>query len=1221
MIDFVHLHVHSDYSLLDGAVSVKDLAAKARALGMKHLAITDHGNMFGAIDFMNACQGDRDHPEKDPIHPIIGNEFYMAPNSRFEKKGSETGNKYYHLVLLAASLEGYQNLLKLSSLAYTEGFYYKPRIDEELLVEYHRGLIGLSACVAGEIPSLILEGKVEAAEKRALWFRDLLGDDNFYLEIQDHGLREQKEANRVLIEMSKRTGIPLAATNDIHYLEREDSSAQDILLCISTNKKRAETKRMRFEGSEFYFKSADEMAALFPDCPEAISNTVRIAERCLLEIPVVKTADLPRYLPEFEIPSGFSDADAYLRHLTMEGLAKRYPPQKEAAEPADPSSRPGGESPGKGAGGFTSRGDWEKITARAEYELGVIIKMNFTGYFLIVADFINWAKERGISVGPGRGSGAGSIVAYALRITDIDPLKYKLLFERFLNPERISMPDFDVDFCNERREEVIKYVTDKYGKERVGQIITFGTLKAKAVIKDVARALDIPLADAAMIADLIPPPEEPTKPMTLKRAFELEPKLRELEQRPEYGELFALARKLEGKKRHASIHAAGVVIGKTNLTDYVPLYRDPKGGGVSTQFSMGFLEERGLVKMDFLGLKTLDLIGHTEDLIRQKGGDYARFSVGDIDEYDEATFALLGEGKSECIFQFESEGMQNVLKQAKPGSIDELTALTSLYRPGPMQYIPQFIESKWDRRKIAYPDPCLEDILKETYGVIVYQEQVMQVAQRIAGYSPGQADMLRRAMGKKKPEIIAKEKKPFIAGALRQGFSEADADRIYEILAPFGGYGFNKSHAAAYSVLSYRTAWLKAHFPAEFMAANLSNEINSTDKEKLPEYIDVARQMGIPLDPPDVNRSDRLFTVAEGRIVYGLKAIKGIGDRPAEEIVACRKEGPYRDFIDFLNRVDIKAVGKKVIELLIQAGAFDRFESLGQTRDRLGGNLEAAVDYVQGIKDDKKNGQSLFGDMGEKEYPDFVFKNFPETSRESRLEREKDLLGYYASGHPMDAHRETWKHAADLDLSQLGKTPGGTYTLVGIIKTLRIHRDKKGKAMAFGTLQDYRGEIDLVFFSSVWDACKDKVLEGEVVALKGKIDPPGETKKRSFMVSSVPDINRLTEIASRAAAVKPAATKPAAADAPAVPKAVPAEPSWREVHIRLREAAAEQEEALYPLRDYLFQNSGPCSVFIHVPVSGGETVIRTASQINTPSDTASLEALGRCAAVAEVWRQ
>jgi DNA polymerase-3 subunit alpha len=1204
MTDFVHLHVHSDYSLLDGAAPVEALAERARALGMQHLAITDHGNMFGVLQFAAACLGDEDHPV-EPVHPIIGCEAYMAPGSRFEKRGSENENHYYHLVLLAASREGYYNLVKLSSYAYTEGFYHKPRIDEELLVKYHRGLICLSACIAGEIPSLILRGKLEEAEKRALRFREIFGEDNFYLEIQDHSLPGEKQVLPVMIDLSRRTGIPLVATNDVHFVDREDWAAQDILLCISTNKKRSEAKRLRYTGQE-YFKTGDEMAALFPGCPEAISNTVKIARRCVTELPRVDMKELPRYLPDFEIPPGFAGAEAYLRHLTMEGLPRRYPDM-----PA-------------------------KVRDQAEYELNVITGMNFTGYFLIVADFINWAKERGISVGPGRGSGAGSVVAYALRITDIDPFQYGLLFERFLNPERISMPDFDVDFCNERREEVIQYVTGKYGKERVGQIITFGTLGARQVIKDVARALEISLDESNMIANLIP--RDPK--ITLEKAFEAEPQLRELEKNPKYQELFPLARKLEGKKRHASIHAAGVVIGKSELTDYVPLYRDPKTGGVATQFTMGFLESQGLVKMDFLGLKTLDLIKNTEDIIRRRGGDFAAYSVEGADERDPVTYKMLEAENNEGVFQFERDWWKDILKRAKPASIEELTALTSLGRPGPMDYIPQYIDCKWGRRPIEYPDPCLEDILKETYGVIIYQEQVMQVAQRIAGYTMGQADILRRAMGKKKREIIEKEKKPFIAGAVRQGFSEADAGRIYDILAPFAGYGFNKSHAAAYSVLSFRTAYLKAHFPAEFMAANLSNEISSTDKEKLPEYIAVSRKMGIPIDPPDINYSQRLFSVHQGHIVYGLKAIKGIGDRPAEEIVARRGDGPYRDFIDFLTRVDIKAVGKAVIKLLIETGAFDGF---GMSRECLEGNLEAAVAYVQNIKDDKKAGMTLFGGSGEKEYPDFVFKEFPAKTREERLEIEKEFLGYYVSGHPMDAHRETWQYAADLDLARAGDAPEGNYTLVGIIKTLRIHHDKKGNEMAFGTLQDYRGEIDLVFFSKTWKDCKDRILQNEIAALKGKLDR--SRSKISFQVSGAPDIGKLAKTAARTqadsgktppgvppewktpgqetAAVKAAdmtAEAVTAAGAVMTAEAVTAAeeqtPSYREVHIRLAARAAEQEETLYPLRDYLAENPGPCSVYIHVPVSGGETVIRTAAQF---AGAADLDGLGRCAAVAEVW--
>ncbi|MDR3144841.1 MAG: DNA polymerase III subunit alpha, partial [Treponema sp.] len=988
----------------------------------------------------------------EPVHPIIGSEFYMAPGSRFQKSGSEFRNKYFHLVLLAADEEGYRNLMKLSSCSFIEGFYYKPRIDEEVLVRYHRGLICLSACIAGEIPSLVLDGNLEAAEKRALWFADLFGKDNFYLELQDHRIEAQKTVNAALIAMSRRTGIPLVATNDIHYLDRADAPVQDILLCISTSKKRGDEKRMRFDTDEFYFKTGDEMAALFPECPEAITNTLRIAERCQTRIPQPGLQ-----LPDFEIPPGYADAPAYLRALTMTGLEKRYP------------------------------GRVETVRERAEYELGVIISMGFTGYFLIVADFINWAKEHGIPVGPGRGSGAGSIVAYSLRITDIDPLKYNLLFERFLNPERISMPDFDVDFCFEGRGEVINYVTEKYGKERVGQIATFAVLKAKAVIKDVARALDISLDESNMITKLIPGDPK----MTLAKAFEAEPKLREMEADRTYGELFSIARRLEGKNRHISVHAAGVIIGRSALSDFVPLFSDPRGEVTASQYTMDKLEACGLVKMDFLGLKTLTLIKHTEELIRQRGGEYAAFNIAGIDDHDKATFAMLGEGKSAGVFQFESEGMQNILKQAKPDKIEDLIALNALYRPGPIQYIDQFIDSKWGRRAIRYPDPCLEGILKETYGVIVYQEQVMQVAQRIAGYSLGQADILRRAMGKKKREILDKEKVPFIAGAVRQGFSEEDADRIFELLAPFAGYGFNKSHAAAYSILAYQTAYLKANFPAEFMAANLTNEISSVDK--LPDYIAEARKMGIPIDPLDINRSDSHFAVVEGRIVYGFLGLKGLGEAAAEEIVSCRQPGPYKGFMDFLDRVNIKVLGKNVVDILIRTGAFDGF---GMTRACLAQNMERAIEYAQNKKDDKKYGQSsLFEDTGEKEYPDFEFDPAEEWERAELLQIEKGLIGFYFSAHPMDDYRQAWKNSADLDLSQIEDAPDGIYTLVGIVKTLRTHTDKNGREMCFASLGDYNGEVDLVFFAKIWETCKAAISLDKVVALKGKLDRSGDKKR------------------------------------------------------------------------------------------------------------------------------
>ncbi|MDR2842798.1 MAG: DNA polymerase III subunit alpha, partial [Spirochaetaceae bacterium] len=735
MTDFVHLHVHTDFSLLDGAASAIQLADKARKLGQKHLAITDHGNMFGVLRFRDACLFDKKHellPPEQQVSPIIGCEFYMSSGSRLEKTSAKnikdddkddvseySDGKPFHLVLLATNEEGYKNLCTLSSLAYTEGFYYKPRIDEELLLKYHNGLICLSACIAGEIPRLILKGHLEEAQKRALWFNDVFGKDNFYLEIQDHGIQDQKKTNPFIIDIAKKTGIGLVATNDVHYLNQADSIAHDILLCIGTQKKRDDTNRMKFFGDQFYLKSGDEMAALFPEYPEAISNTVKIAQRCKCEIPSVKTSELAQYLPDCDIPKEYDNASDYLRALTMEGLAKRYP-------------------------NFGS-----EIKERAEFELSIIINMGFTGYFLIVSDFINWAREHRVPVGPGRGSGAGSIVAYSLRITDIDPIKYKLIFERFLNPERISMPDFDIDFCEKRRGEVIEYVKEKYGIGRVAQIVTIGTIKAKNAIKDVARVLGFTIDESNVISKLIP-----DGPKTnLESAFNDEPKLREMEEDPKYKELFEIARKLEGKNRQPGIHASGVVIGKTDLINYLPLYRD-KNGAIATQYTMDQIEACGLVKMDFLGLSTLTLIRNTEDIIKHRGGEFASFCIDNIPEDDAATFKLFSEGKTSGAFQFESDGMQNILKQAKPNTIEDLIALNALYRPGPMDNIPQFIRSKNGEQKISYPDPSLEDILKDTYGVIVYQEQVMQVAQRIAGYSLGGADLLRRAMGKKKMDVM-----------------------------------------------------------------------------------------------------------------------------------------------------------------------------------------------------------------------------------------------------------------------------------------------------------------------------------------------------------------------------------------------------------------------------------------------------------------------------------
>jgi DNA polymerase-3 subunit alpha len=1359
MTDFVHLHVHSDFSLLDASASVMALADKAGRMRMSHLALTDPGRLFGAKEFMAACEEtlagkDNHQKRKNPDRPIIGCEVYVSPGSRHDKKGAENDNRFYHLVLLAANREGYFNLVRLCSYAYIEGFYYRPRIDEELLAQYHGGLVALSACASGEIPRLIQAGDIAGAEQKALCYRDLFGEDekgnpNFYLEIQDHGIPSgvlrgglsQAGINRAVIDIAGRTGIPLVATNDVHYLDREDREAHDILLCIGTAQVRTEERRKKkYYGDQFYLKSGDEMAALFPDYPEAIANTVRIAERCVADVPKMAMKDLLGFLPDFDIPPGYENGEAYLRRLASDGLARRYP--KEKAE--------GGEG-------------WRKVKERFDYELDVIIRMGFTGYFLIVADFINWAKEHGIPVAPGRGSGVASIVAYSLRITNVEPLKYNLLFERFLNTERISMPDFDVDFANEGRDEVIKYVTEKYGRDRVGQIITFGTLGAKQAIKDVARSLGISIPESDMITKLIP--KDPR--ITLPKALEDEPKLRELAESPKYGELFVLAGKLEGLHRHSSIHAAGLVIGKSPLIDLLPLYRDPKTGIIATQYSMGYLEDCGLIKMDFLGLKTLDVIKHTEELIRERGGAYAGFSVEEVSETDEATFKMLSEGKSFEVFQFESDGMQNVLKRAKPGAIEDLFALNSLYRPGPMDNIDRFIDSKNGRQVISYPDPSLENILKETYGVIVYQEQVMQVAQTIAGYTLGQADMLRRAMGKKKKEILDKEKIPFLEGAVKRGYDKDKASEIYDILIPFAGYGFNKSHAAAYSVTAYHTAYLKANFPAEFMAANLTNEIHSQDKDKLSECISEARKMGLAIDPPDINRSQKLFTVVEGRIVYGLLGIKGLGDGPADEIVRHRRDGPYRDFMDFLSRADIKAVGKGVIERLIQTGAFDRF---GVARETLFGSLERAVEYAQNIKDEKKFGQaSLFGDTGEKEYPDFEYESFPELGRAERLRIEKELIGFYFSGHPLDEYRDllerveksglggqfligivknikvittnkggkmafamlenydseteltffssAWekcqgkaaadkvailkgkaeyqadrdkhsfivdecleaddaesalkeaeaqarkwdkyrnvlKYAPELDMQLLDlKDPGaarpGTYTVIGTVRSLKTHIDKKGKEMAFGTLQDRRGEIDLLFFARTWENCKALVTVDEIIALRGTIDPQQDKnpRKPGFMVSSVQDLNRLIRSAAKKAAehggsaetpasggiddesgeALPNETVTAGADisAIAVANAETAAP-FRKLHIRLAASAANNDGGLDSLRNCLEGNPGACPVYIHVPASSQagsgpagsgqkETVIRAGGSVGSG---VSFSELTKYAVVTDVW--
>lgn len=1038
MTEFVHLHNHTDFSLLDGAAPIDRYVEKAKQYNMKSLAITDHGNLFGALRFYSAC--------KDAgINPIIGCEVYSNPEGHTLKKavGYEDTTKRYHLVLLAMNETGYRNLLKLVSISYTEGFYTRPRVDDELLKKYNEGIICLSACLGGEILQLILEDKYDEAKERALWHASVFDDGRYYLEIQNHNLEEQKRTNPILAKLSKETNIPLVCTNDIHYIEDTDWLAHDVLLCIGTGAKLSDERRMRFSGKEFYFKSPDQMAEIFKEYPQAVENTNVIASRCNLEITFPGAI-----LPNSTIPEPFNDESEYLIHLSKEGLKERYNPVPKEYE------------------------------ERLDFELNTIIEMQFPGYFLIVRDYIYWAKQNNIPVGPGRGSGAGSIVAYSLGITDVDPMKYNLLFERFLNPERVSMPDFDIDFCQERRAEVIDYVTDHYGVDKVSQIATFGTLKTKAVIKDCARVLDIPFAEANRIAKFIP--EE--RGMSVDKALEMSEELRKTQaQGGIYETLFSVAKRLEGLNRHISTHAAGVVIGKEELTNYVPLYKDAKTNAVSTQYTMDQIEECGLVKMDFLGLKTLTLINYCVNLIHKRD---ETFSIENISETDEATFKMLQEGKSSCVFQFESAGMQKVLKQAKPSNIEDLVALNALYRPGPMAYIPQFVECKHNRQPIKYADPALEDELKTTYGVIVYQEQVMKVAQIIAGYSLGQADILRRIMSKKKEAELVEQKKLFVEGAAKKGHSEKHAIEIFEMLEPFANYGFNKSHAVAYSIIAYQTAFLKANYPAEFLAANLTNEMNNPDKFK--EYLSVAEQMGLQIMPPSINYSDKSFSVVGNKIVYGLAGIKNVGEVAVVKIIEEReKNGPYNSFMDFLQRSSPKVLNSKLLESLIISGAFDLLKI---NRPSLLEALPEAVKFAQGIIEDKEIGQmSLFDEFVEDNFNTFEIPDLPDWNILEKLEREKELLGYYISGHPLDTYKTEIRNSVIYDLSKPEKfVLNKTTALVATVTQKKEYTSPAGKKMSFLVLTDANGSIESGLFNRAYEKFNDKCEVDTIYGFVGK---------------------------------------------------------------------------------------------------------------------------------------
>ncbi len=1053
MKDFVHLHVHSEFSLLDGANRIKDLPVRAKELGMDAIALTDHGVMFGAVDFYKECK-------KNGVKPIIGSEVYVAPRSRTDKEAN-IDNHYYHLILLAKNETGYKNLAKLVSIGFTEGFYYKPRIDLEVLEKYHEGLICLSACLAGSVNRAILQNNMEEAKKIALWHKNLFKDD-YYLEIQPNGLPEQVLANQKLIELSKELDIPLVATNDAHYLKKEDSFNHEVLLCIQTGKKMSDEDRMRMQVDEFYLKSPEEMSSYFQNVPEAIENTVKIAKKCNFDFEFGNTK-----LPNYDVPEEFKTHSEFFRKLCYEGIKKRY-----------------GENPTK------------EVLDRLEFELSVIEKMGYVDYYLIVWDFINYAKSQGIPVGPGRGSGAGSIAAYAVGITDIDPIKYNLLFERFLNPERVSMPDFDIDFCYERRGEVIDYVAKKYGQDHVSQIITFGTMSARMVIRDVARALDVPYAEADKLAKMIPMELH----ITIKKALEQNAELASLyETDAKIKELLDIAMGLEGLPRQASTHACGIVITKDPVIEYVPLYVNE--GTISTQYIMTTLEELGLLKMDFLGLRTLTVISDAIKLVKKcRGIDVEIDSAMNDKKVFEKTWQS---GYTSGVFQFESPGMTSFMKELKPDSLEDIIAGVSLYRPGPMDQIPRYIKNKLNPEHVEYTHPALEPILNVTYGCMVYQEQVMQIVRDLAGYSLGRADLVRRAMGKKKLDVMAKEREYFIhgqtdengniiiPGCIRNGIDEASANKIFDEMAEFAKYAFNKSHAAAYAVVSYRTAYLKTYYPPEFMAATLNSFLGNLDK--VPEYINECKRLNIEILSPSINKSYTKFAVYGNTIRFGLGSIKNVGIGAVELIVKERKErGEYKSFTDFCERISGEAVNKKCIESLIKAGAFDEF---GKNRATLIASYEGILDTIGNATKKNIQGQVSIFDIGSKdenlEENKYSYKELPELQEKELLSLEKEMLGIYISGHPLDKYIDAIKKVATINTlkmqNQEENQDGKIVKYAGIITAIKKKYTKKNTLMAFLTVEDLYGSTEIIAFDSCYARDMVNIVEDNIVLVEGRL--------------------------------------------------------------------------------------------------------------------------------------
>ncbi len=1050
---FTHLHVHTEYSLLDGSCKIKEIAERAKELGMDSLAITDHGVMYGVIEFYRAAKA-------AGIKPVIGCEVYVAPGSRFDKETGSNEEKYYHLVLLAENNTGYSNLMKIVSKAFVEGFYYKPRVDYELLKEYGEGIIALSACLAGEVQRYLARGFYEEGKKAALKYQEIFGKGNYFLELQDHGIPEQKAVNSGLLRMSKELGIDLVATNDVHYINAEDAQAHDILLCIQTQKKVQDQDRMRYEGGQYYLKSEEEMKALFPYALEALENTHKIAKRCNVEIEFGVTK-----LPRYDVPQGFTSWE-YLNHLCYEGLHKKYP----AAE--------------------------QELEERLKYELDTIRTMGYVDYFLIVWDFINYAKQNHIIVGPGRGSAAGSIVSYCLGITDIDPMKYDLLFERFLNPERVSMPDIDVDFCYERRQEVIDYVVEKYGKDRVVQIVTFGTLAPRNCIRDVGRALDLPYATVDTVAKMIPNEIG----ITIEKALKGNQDLRNLYQGDgEIKYLIDMAKRLEGLPRHTSMHAAGVVISQKSVDEYVPLSR-ASDGTIVTQFVMTTLEELGLLKMDFLGLRTLTVIQNAVKFAERSKG--RKLDMNNIDYNDKAVLDYIGTGKTDGIFQLESGGMKGFMKELKPRNLEDIIAGISLYRPGPMDFIPKYLEGKNNSESITYDCPQLEKILKPTYGCIVYQEQVMQIVRELAGYTLGRSDLVRRAMSKKKASVMEKEQHNFVygneeegvKGCIANGISETIAVKIYNDMMDFAKYAFNKSHAAAYAVVSYQTAYLKYYYPVEFMAALMTSVIDNT--AKVSEYIMASRNLGIRILPPDINEGESGFSVSDNAIRYGLSALKSVGHTVIDIVVREREtRGKFKNLTDFATRLSGKEVNKRTVESFIKAGAFDSLEG---NRRQLMQVYNSVLDKVNEDKKKSITGQmSLFDLVPEEEKSAYEISlpNVEEYSREELLAFEKEVLGIYVSGHPLEEYEEKWRKSItaltrDFVPDEEGKTAVADNEAViigGMITNITIKPTKNGKTMAFLTLEDLVGTVEVIVFPNIFERQRYMIQSDAKVFIKGKV--------------------------------------------------------------------------------------------------------------------------------------